>query len=190
MKEIWKDIPGWEGYQASNLGRIKSLGNDQNRKEKILKIGLNSYGYCFVGLCKCGRQYIKIVSRLVYEAFKGPIPEGMQVNHINEVKTDNRLGNLNLMTPKENVNWGTRNKRISEKMKNKETMSRWVIQLNKDNEILHFYPSVREAERETGINNQHISKCCNGKKILQQKNNKQYYYTCKTAGGYIWKYAE
>lgn len=191
MKENWKDIPGWEGkYQASDLGRIKSLGNDRTRKEKILKPGLNSYGYYIVGLCKCGKQFTKLVSRLVYETFIGKIPYGMQVNHINEDKTDNRLENLNLMTPKENMNWGTRSKRVSKKLINKETISKWVVQLNKDNEILHFYPSAREAERQTGISNQHISVCCSGKQLVKKTKNKQYYYTLKTAGGFIWKYAE
>ena len=191
MKEIWKDIPGWEGlYQASDLGRIKSLGNDKTRKEKVLKPGISD-GYYYVGLHKCGKQSSKRVSRLVYETFKGPIPEGMQVNHINEVKSDNRLCNLNLMTPKENMNWGTRGDRASEKMKNKETMSKWVIQLNKDNEILHFYPSIREAERQTGISNQSIANCCSGKPVYKKKTKTGIkVYPLKSSGGFIWKYAE
>ena len=192
MKEIWKDIPGWEGlYQASDLGRIKSLGNDKTRKEKVLKPGITSDGYYFVGLHKSGKRSNKRVSRLVFETFKGPIPEGMQVNHINEVKTDNRLCNLNLMTAKENMNWGTRGERASEKMKNKETMSKWVIQLNKNNEILHFYPSIREAERQTGISNQSIANCCSGKPVYKKKTKTGVkVYPLKSSGGFIWKYAE
>ena len=108
--------------------------------------------------------------RLVWIVFNGPIPEGMQVNHINEDKSDNRLENLNLMTPSENINWGTCIERRA------KTHSRWVIKLSQNNEILHFYKSAMDASSETGIDNSGIGKCCKGKK--------------KTAGGYIWKYAE
>lgn len=60
-----------------------------------------------VTLIKDGIRTYPLVYRLVYSAFHGPIPEGMQVNHIDEDPTNNRLENLNLMTPKENTNWGT-----------------------------------------------------------------------------------
>ena len=177
MEEIWKDIPGWEGfYAASNYGRIKSLDRTVDRSNgtsamlngKILKLRLNHNGYYDVCL---GRNRYR-VNRLVWKAFNGTIPEGMQVNHINEIRTDNAIWNLSLASPKENSNWGTRN----EKLKGYDTKRerKWVIKLNTNNEILHFYPSLREAERSTGISNAHISECCRGK--------------IKTAGGYIWKY--
>ena len=116
IEEIWKDIPNYEGiYQVSNLGRVKSLErfrkgkNDSlaSVKEKIFKPQIDHRGYYRVELWKqsIGKRYK--VHRLVWEAFNGSIPEGLQVNHINEIKTDNRLENLNLMTPKENTNWGT-----------------------------------------------------------------------------------
>lgn len=54
----------------------------------------------------------KFVHTLVYSAFHGEITKGYQVNHINEIKTDNRIENLELLTPKENCNHGTRNIRI------------------------------------------------------------------------------
>ena len=131
--EEWKDILGFEGiYQASNLGRVKSLERLNARgyrvKEKILKPQINRRGYYQVGLYKqsIGKNYK--VHRLVYEAFNGQIPEGLQVNHINEVKTDNRLENLNLMTHKENVNWGTRNERAGKVLKNRKDQSKLVLQ--------------------------------------------------------------
>ena len=117
--EEWKDILGFEGiYQASNFGRVKSLERIDARgnraKERILKAKLVC-GYYQVCLCKQSIKKTYLVHRLVWEAFNGQIPENMQINHINEIKSDNRLSNLNLMTAKENSNWGTRNERVSKK---------------------------------------------------------------------------
>lgn len=132
MGEIWKNINNYKGlYQVSNLGRVKSLErivvcNQGKRvvKEKILKYNLDRYGYLSVVLCINGLCKRYTVHRLVYETFRGKAPYWMQVNHINEDKTDNRLCNLNIMTAKQNSNWGTRNERagvnisLSKKAKN------------------------------------------------------------------------
>lgn len=162
MQEIWKDIPGYEGkYQASNLGRIKSLNYKNAGEEGVLKLRTTHNGYYSITLNKkCHR-----VSRLVWTTFNGPIPEGMQVNHINEIRTDNRLENLNLMTPSQNLTWGHR----------MEKFRKWIIQLNFKDEILHFYPSATEAARVMGIERSCISKCCRGETK----------YSC----GFKWKYA-
>ena len=176
--EEWRDIPGYDGlYQVSNLGRVKSLNYKRTGKEQLLTATRNHNRYYFVRLQKDKIRPHHFVHRLVWEAFNGPIPEGMQINHLNEDITDNRLENLSLVTPSENVNYGTRNKRVSEKMINGK-LSKWVIQLSKNNEILHFYPSTAQAYRETGISQSGISMCCSGGRNR------------KTAGGYIWKYAE
>jgi hypothetical protein len=60
-------------------------------------------------------------------------------------------------------------------MRNRVDESKWVIKLSPKNEILHFYPSLSEAARDTGVKVQNISKCCKE--------------AGRTAGGYIWKYA-
>lgn len=176
FKEVWKPIPEYDGvYWVSDFGRVKSLGNDKSRKEKILRSGKDRGGYSQVALYKDGKAKKFLVHRLVWESFNGPIPKGYEINHINEEKTDCRLENLNLMTRKENNNWGTRNRRISEKMTNGKR-SKWVIKLSLNNEILHFYPSTAQVERELGYDQGYISNCCNGK--------------YKTAYGFVWKYAE
>ena len=164
-KEIWKDIPNYEGlYQASNLGRVKSLERSYRRKEKILKPQITSIGYYQVGLWKQSIVKRYLVHRLVWEAFNGTIPENMQVNHINEIKADNRLENLNLMTAKENCNWGTRNEKISKP----------VLQFTLDGIFVKEYPSAHQVERELGFYQGNIVNCCNGKR--------------KTAHGFKWKY--
>lgn len=177
MKEIWKDIPGWEGrYQASNLGRIKSLMYyGREGKEGLLKPATDKQGYLRVALCRNKKLHTYLVHRLVWIAFNGPVTEGLYINHINEDKQDARLENLNLLTRQENCTWGTVVERISKKLTNREDLSKPVIKLSKDNEILHFYPSIKQAERECGIHSSNIYKCINGKR--------------NTAGGYKWKYA-
>ena len=179
-EEEWRDITGYEGlYQISNNGNVKSLGRWVNYKnkgkrwkeEKIMKPSVNEIGYLYVGLCKNRKLKKFKVHRLVYEAFVGDIPNGMYVNHINEIKSDNRLENLNLMTPKENCNYGTRNKRMSEKL------SKPVLQINKDtNEIIKEFPSTNEVQRQLGYNKGNISQCCNGKPKYN------------TAYGFKWQY--
>ena len=68
--EIWKNIPGYEGiYQCSNLGRIKSLGNDRSRKEKILKQFINENGYYNLILWKNGKTKTYKVHQLVCIVF-------------------------------------------------------------------------------------------------------------------------
>lgn len=172
--EIWKDIPNYEGlYQVSNLGRVKSLERidalGHRLKEKILKPKLTR-GYYEVGLFKNSIRKMYLVHRLVWEAFNGHIPEGLQVNHINEVKTDNRLSNLNLMTAKENTNWGSRNERIS------KNCSKPVLQFTLDNILVKEFLSIIQIERELGFSCGNIVNCCKGR--------------YKTAYGYIWRYKE
>lgn len=172
MEEIWKDIKGYEQlYQISNLGRVKSLGNGGTWKTGIiLKLLPQNSGYNRVALCKKGKRKYYLVHRLVYEAFYGKIPFWMQVNHINEDKTDNRLCNLNIMTAKQNINWGTAIDRTKRKL------SKPVLQYSMDGTFIKEWPSAREVERQLGFNSTSISRCCSGK--YKQMNN------------YKWKYKE
>lgn len=171
-EEIWMDIEGYEGYQVSNLGRARSLDRIDSLgrlwKGKIRKPFSDKDGYQLVQLCKDGKRKAFLVHRLIYEAFCGKIPSGMQVNHINECKTDNRLCNLNLMTPKENTNWGTRTERSA------KAQSKPVIGIDENGDIIVTFPSAREAGRN-GYDQSHISACCRGKKPSHK--------------GLIWRYA-
>ena len=174
MKEIWKEINEYPNYMVSNMGRVKSLNYNHTGREKILKQRLFNRGYLYVGLWKNGKQKYFSVHRLEYEAFYGEIPKGMQVNHINEIKTDNRLENLNLMTPKENINWGTAIQRRAEKKTNGKG-SKPVLQIDQlTDTIIAEFPSIKEVQRQLGLNQPNISRCCNGKQ--------------KTCGGYKWKF--
>ena len=173
--ETWKDIKGYEGiYQVSDEGRVRSLdrevGSHHNSakkiKGKIKKTTVNNRGYLQVSLSKDGKISTKKIHRLVWLAFNGEIPQGLQVNHIDEDKTNNRLDNLNLMTPKENSNWGTRTERISAKTRgvyNNPKVSHPVFGYDKDCNLVVSFPSIKEASRN-GFNHGTVSACANGYK--------------------------
>lgn len=96
INEIWLDIAGYEGaYQVSDLGSVRS-------KNRILKGSPGSNGYLTVGLHKGTSQKTFPIHFLVAQAFLGSRPSGLQINHINAVKSDNRLVNLEYCTPSKN----------------------------------------------------------------------------------------
>ena len=167
MLEVWKDIERYEGlYQVSNKGRVKSL---RRKHTIIMKPSKDKDGYLQLILTKENTRKRFYIHRLVYSHFIGEIPEGMQVNHIDEDKLNNNFENLNLMTPKENVNWGTGILRRA------KTRGYIVYQIDKEtDEIINEFYSTNDAARQTGAIQTSICDCCNGK--------------LKSTGGYKWKY--
>ena len=122
MIEEWRDIKGYEGkYQISNLGRIKSLKNCKgNYREKILDIKPDNRGYIRAFLYKNGKCKPYQVHRLVALHFI-PNPNNYPIiNHKDEDKTNNNVENLEWCTYQYNNNYGTRNKKCSEKMKGRK----------------------------------------------------------------------
>lgn len=130
IMEVWKDIiiEGFEGYQVSNLGRVRSFDriskgkNDSQRlvKGRVLIQQKLKNGYLRVGLCDGIKMTKFLVHRLVAQAFI-PNPNNLpQINHKSEVKTDNRVENLEWCDHKYNNNYGTVNERRSQRYKKQQ----------------------------------------------------------------------
>lgn len=182
--EIWRPVVGYEGlYEVSDQGRVRSLQSGKWRNRRILKLGKNPNGYLYVKLCKDGKGEGMRVHRVVAEAFI-PNPNHLAtVNHKDEDKTNNFASNLEWMSHKDNINYGSHNRRMAEALAkamagvnvNNPKLSKPVQQLDKaTGKVLAAFPSTVEAERITGIAHSSICACCNGK--------------CKSAGGYVWRY--
>lgn len=106
-EEIWKDVPGYEGlYQASNLGRIKKLGDGLKRKDKIFALNPDGYEYQYTTLIKNGKTRSFGNHVIVAMAFLNYVPKdrSIVVDHKNFTKRDNRLSNLQIISFNENIN--------------------------------------------------------------------------------------
>lgn len=107
-EEIWKVVPGHEGYAVSNMGRVKSLRRVIERKnnsprvvsERILRPGPNKSGHLTVAL---GRGKTMLVHHLVLLTFVGPRPFGFDSLHLDHDPKNNRLNNLKYGTRSENL---------------------------------------------------------------------------------------
>ena len=175
MREEWRPVDGHEGlYEVSNMGNMKSLNYKRTGKEKILKLRKNRDGYLVVSLCKEGAMKSYYVHRIVATAFLEN-PEGYtEINHIDQDKTNNKVDNLEWCSRSYNCNYGTRNKRMAEKLTNNPKISKPVIAIDMRTGLIVEFASVHEAERETGINIGNIIQCCKGKR--------------NSAGGFYWMY--
>lgn len=139
-KEIWVDLPEFEGlYQISNIGNIKTL-----RKNKIMSYYINKKGYCSVILTKNKIETYNLIHRLVAKAFILNISNKPQVNHINGIKTDNRIENLEWCTSKENINHAWDNN-LTKNVR--ESTSKIVL----DMQTGIFYESCRKAAESINI---------------------------------------
>lgn len=108
----------WDYCIDLDNGDVYSMNYAHTGKVKKLKTQVAHNDYLRVVLCKDSHVKACFVHRLVWTTYNQmAVPKGMQVNHIDENKSNNSYTNLNLLPPKDNSNWGTRNQRISEHMK-------------------------------------------------------------------------
>lgn len=174
MNEIWKDIHGYEGlYQVSNLGRVKRLsrivdaGNGARRTlpEMIMSFRENKLGYHYVGLTKNHKQKIMLIHRLVASAFLENVQNKPEVNHIDGVKANNSVSNLDWCTRQENKQHANRTGlwKVTEKMKQR---SRKVEFTNDQGESIQFN-SVKEASEIFGVDRRWLFRVLRGQRNLK-----------------------
>lgn len=101
--ELWKPIVGFPEYSVSNRGRVRNARLWNGEIDRVKKHEFDRKGYPIAVLWRHNKKHWKKIHRAVVEAFVGPIPKGMVVNHINGIKDDNRLENLEVCTNAENL---------------------------------------------------------------------------------------
>ena len=165
-----KDIPGFEGeYAVTSCGKVWSY-----KSKKFLAQRYDKNGYLRVTLCHEGKMITKFVHQLVAMAYI-PNPEGKKtVNHKDEVKTHNYLNNLEWMTHKENLLYGTGRERACANgfAHGQPPKKVYCVELDK------VFNSIREAAQAIGMTGTNISACCRNRPGF------------KTCGGYHWRYYE
>ena len=185
MKEIWKDIEGFEGlYQISNLGRVKSLERkvkfgSQTRiiKSNIRKLKSKKSGYLFIQFRKNGKEVDFHVHRLVAMAFCDGYFNGADVIHKDGNKKNNIYTNLEWCTRSQNQIHAYRILKRSCYARGKfgklSNRSIPVLQLTLKGDLVKAWDSITLAEKGTGIPFHSISKCAHG--LIPQSH------------GFIWK---
>ena len=179
-------VKDFEDYTIDETGNVFSI-----RKNKYLKQTINKNGYCKVTLQKEKHRKMFSVHRLVAQAYLKNYSNTLQVNHINGIKTDNRVENLEMVTAKENMQKAVeiglfdKCKEIQRKNAIKNNLGKYhilasesakkrVAKYDKNNNLIQVYNSITEASRKNNINITSISYSANGKR--------------KTGGGYIWHF--
>ena len=172
MEEVWKDIEGYEGlYQVSNLGRVKSLDRTiahkrfgQCKRKGVILKQVERRGYLWVDLT--GKNKAVSVHRLVAEAFIPKLKGKNQVNHIDENRSNNRVDNLEWVTPYENMHHSDLQDRLP---RNRKAIRAY----DKTGKLVFVFNSATEAERD-GFSRMGIVNNLRGR--------------AKSSGGYFWKY--
>lgn len=181
MEEIWKDINGYEGlYQVSNLGRVKSLGNNKTRKEKVLSARKHTDGHLFISLYKNGKGKNYKVHFLVAEAFIPNTENKPICHHIDKNKENNVVENLMWVTQKQHKEL---HPEIYESISKAKSIS--INQYDLQGNFIRIWKSAEEIARELGFNNGHIIECCKGGYFSKRRNK---WVNVTQAYGFIWKY--
>lgn len=204
MEEIWKDIVGYEGlYQVSNMGRIKNIKRGTIRVPRKQR-----QGYELMNLSRDHKISYLYIHRIVWEAFNGPIPDGLEIDHKDGTKNNNKLCNLRVVTKVENINNPVTRERYLLKMKALHESEAWREKQREGARKNAENPLWRENQRNgtRKSNSKPVLQIdCNTNKLIKKWDcasdacrelgisNSGISSCCngrsKTAGGYKWKFA-
>lgn len=173
---IAKEIPNFRKYYATRYGSIISIYQHNGTNCRTLSGSINKYGYdVYMIYDNSGIRRSMLGHRLVAFTFISNPLSYEFVNHKNEVKHDNFVGNLEWCTRKYNNNYGSRNKRASESLINGKRCIE-VAQIDPSGNIIKIWLSARLAHREVGYCYKNISACCLGDKFTHM--------------GYYWRFTK
>lgn len=162
MDEIWKDFPDFKDrFSVSSCGRI------WDKKKKCIRNTEIILGYEYFRPQINNIRYNYRMHILVANVFIPNPKNKTEVHHIDENRLNNRIDNLMWVTHEEHKllhkETGTRNKKLSDKLRNRKDISKPVEQCTKDGKVVAEYPSGEEAARQTGFSRGNISNCCSGR---------------------------
>lgn len=173
--EKWRTIKDYGDYQISNQGRVIS---NHYKTPKLLSYDVNSSGYRRVILYNSNGKERYFIHRLVCSHFKDNIKNDMCINHIDGIKENNNIDNLEYISYSENAKHAYRLGLTIHPGGIKgalNKMSKGVKMIDIKNGAVNEYGSIREASRINKLDSSSIAKCCKGKLNL--------------VGGYKWEYA-
>jgi anaerobic ribonucleoside-triphosphate reductase activating protein len=177
--EVWRDIDGFDGYQVSNLGNIRSLNYNGTGNIQNLKPTLSGKNRTYKSISMQVRDKVirRNVHRLVAQAFI-PNPSNLpEINHIDEDGTNNKVSNLEWCDRIYNLNYGGRTDRFI------ASRSIPIVQLNLDGTIVKEWSIQTEAARELDLDLGSLSHCLNGYRVKNGIRVPVHSYA-----GYKWKY--
>lgn len=160
VNEIWKPIIGFPDYEISSIGNVKSKKNYKKKAGDLIQLAVSKKGYHRVSLHSGGKRKALQVHALVLIHFGPPQPEGTTCDHINRIKTDNRIENLRWATPQEQEQNSVKARQIG------ESNGASVLTEVKVREIKRKFLdgiSSRKLAQEYGVSKTNILYICSGR---------------------------
>ena len=183
--EEWRNVPGFNGkYQidiSTKEGRCRSMNYNRTGKIKVLANTVHNERICW-NLTLDGKQKSRTAAywiAITYpELVQNEYFDGAEIDHIDTDTMNNHPANLRWATHKDNINNPLTKIHRANSLRNNEKTSKQIVQYTLTGEFIKAYPSLNEAERQTGLSKHNIRRVCDNS------------YGYKSAGGFAWKYKE
>jgi hypothetical protein len=164
-------VKGFEEYSDYSVTSDGDVISHKFGKDRVLKKSVNSSGYFHISLSSSGKQINVSIHVIVARAFVEGYSSELEVNHLDEDKTNNFYKNLNWLTHKQNMNYGT-----ARNTRNGGAIGKPVAQITLNGKLVKIWKSATQADRQGGFHRQNISAVCLEK--------------YKESGGFNWCFEE